>query len=170
MSCSDIFGTVNQFSVHMYCKLVFLYTCTVNWFCVPEQLDTNLKYEGRNITCYSWMQGTEHYILLLKAGDGTLDITLECRGRNITYYSWMQGTEHYILVLNAGDGTNGILFVMHMKVYFNFVQWHSLTVGTDKLMDGRKFRSGLTEVSGDGIYKCITMNQISLDPLTDIWP
>ena len=93
------------------------------------------------------MQGTEHYILLL-----------EWKGRNITYYYWSEG-----------DGKKGILFVMYMKVNFNFGQWHSLTAGTDKLMDGCKFRSGLTEVTGDGIYKCITMNQISFDPLTDIW-
>ena len=37
-------------------------------------------------------------------------------------------------------------------------------------MDGHKFRSGLTEVTGDGTYKCITMNKISLKPLTSVRP
>ena len=37
-------------------------------------------------------------------------------------------------------------------------------------MDGHKFRSGLTEVNGDGTYKCITMSKISLKPLTSDRP
>ena len=37
-------------------------------------------------------------------------------------------------------------------------------------MDGHKFRSGLTEVTGDGTYKCITMSKISLQPLTSVRP
>ena len=39
---------------------------------------------------------------------------------------------------------------------------------TDTLMDGHKFRSGLTEVTGDGTY--ITMNEISLKPLISVRP
>ena len=37
-------------------------------------------------------------------------------------------------------------------------------------MDGHKFRSGLTEVTGDGTYKCITMSKIGLKPLTSVRP
>ena len=39
---------------------------------------------------------------------------------------------------------------------------------TDTLMDGHKFRSGLTEVKGDGIHKCITMSKICFDLLTSV--
>ena len=35
-------------------------------------------------------------------------------------------------------------------------------------MDGHKFRSGLTEVKGDGIHKCITMSKICFDLLTSV--
>ena len=35
-------------------------------------------------------------------------------------------------------------------------------------MDGHKFRSGLTEVKGDGIHKCITMSKFCFDLLTSL--
>ena len=41
---------------------------------------------------------------------------------------------------------------------------------TDPLMEGHKFRSGLTEVTGDGTYICITMSQICFETLTNNSP
>ena len=35
-------------------------------------------------------------------------------------------------------------------------------------MEGHKFRSGLTEVKGDGIHKCITMSKFCFDLLTSL--
>ena len=41
---------------------------------------------------------------------------------------------------------------------------------TDTLMEVYKFRSGLTEVTGDGTYICITMSQICFETLTNNSP